>query len=94
MVRQDSRAPSIEDVNDRAAVDEGNRQVDRHIPTRADRRAAEARGFDEGSEVTGMMVTVRVADSGLATRRSPLQRAAGGENFGPKCRFTTILSEF
>ena len=29
-----------------------------------------------------MMVTARVADSGVATRRSPFQRAAGGENFG------------
>ena len=38
-----------------------------------------------------MMVTARVADSGLAPRRSPFQRAAGEENFGPKC---SISSKF
>ena len=40
------------------------------------------------------MVTARVADYGLAPRRSPFQRAAGEENFGPKSRFNAILSGF
>ena len=43
---------------------------------------------------TGMMVTARVADFGLAPRRSPFKRAAGEENFGPESRFTAILSGF
>ena len=54
--------------------------------------AARARGFDDPFLVTGMMVTARVADSGLAPRRSPFQRAAGEEKFGPESRFTAILS--
>ena len=36
---------------------------------------------------TGMMVTARVADSGLAQRRSPFKRAAGEENVGDKVPF-------
>ena len=32
----------------------------------------------------GYVVTARVADSGLAQRRSPFKRAAGEENFGPQ----------
>ena len=44
--------------------------------------------------LTGMMVTARVADSGLATRRSPLQRAAGDENFWAQKPFYSIFSVF
>ena len=36
---------------------------------------------------TGMMVTARVADSGLAQRRSPFKRAAGEEKFGANVPF-------
>ena len=36
---------------------------------------------------TGMMVTARVADSGLAQRRSPFKRAAGEENVGANVPF-------
>ena len=38
-----------------------------------------------------MMVTARVADSGLVPRRSPFERAAGEEKIGPKSRFTAFL---
>ena len=47
------------------------------------RNAEYVRGCDGGSGATGMMVMVRVADFG----RSPLEPAAGEENFGPKGRF-------